>query len=119
MLDKKHIEDATPYIRRAHRCLEMIEWLANQRKLSVDKHVPPYFDTLVECVIQLQRILVEDTEYTETVGRAIAEISKAREYSYNVTQNNDGDVLYAIDAMLPLKEMKRNVLISRRSHHDE
>jgi hypothetical protein len=97
----------------------MIEWLANNKeKLSLKKHVPHYFDTLVECVIHLQRILVDDKEYTEAASKAIAEVSKSREFSWNVTQNNKGETLYSIDAMLPLKEMKRNVLFSRRNHHD-
>jgi hypothetical protein len=118
MLNKDTMRDAAPHIERAHRCLEMLAFFAKDRKLSLKRHIPGYFDILVESVIELQRILVEDKEYTELVGKAIAEISKFREYSYNVTQNNQGEVLYSLDAMLPHKEMKRKVLFSRRNHYD-
>ena len=118
MLSPQDMQQAKPHIERAHRCLEMLShFVENKEKLSLAKRVPTYYNELVQSVIALQAILLTDMEYTLRVGRAIAAVSEKREYSYNVTKNNNGDVFYDLDAMLPLSEMKRNVLLG--DYHDK
>lgn len=113
MLEKSNMREALPHIERAHRCLEMLAHFAeNKERLSLQKRVPTYYNELVESVIALQSILLTDIEYTTRVGHGIATVSQKREYSYNVTLNNDGAVFYSLEAMLPLREMKKNVLFS-------
>lgn len=114
MTDKKAMRAADPHIRNALRCLEMLQHLTTERKLSLDKHVPVYYEKLVDSVIALQAILLTDNEYTERVGRGLAKVSGSRILSYNVTQDNDGGTYYSIDGILPLKEMKQNVLFNRK-----
>lgn len=119
MVDKANMKKAAPHIERAHRSLEMLRYFVeNKDNLSLRKRVPNYLDTLFDSVIELQHILLTDNEYTERVGHGIAHVSRNRELAYSVTTNNSGDVFYAIDAMLPLKDMKSNVLFSGRMKHD-
>ena len=118
MLSPQDMQQALPHIERAHRCLEMLHhFVENKEKLSLKKRVPTYYNELVQSVIALQAILLTDIEYTLRVGRGIATVSRKREFSYNVTKNNDGDVFYSLDAMLPLKEMKQHVLFG--DSHDQ
>jgi hypothetical protein len=120
MVDKAHMREAAPHIERAHRCLDMLGWLAvNKDKLSLDKRVPNYFNILIDEILTLQDILLTDNEYTERVAFGLEYVSRTRELAYSVTRNNDGETFYSIDGMLPHKEMKRNVLFSGRVHHHD
>lgn len=115
MTDEKTMRDALPHIENALRSLEMLKlFVANKERLSLGKRVPVYYNTLVDSVVELQRILLTDNEYTERVGRGLRKVSESRELAYNVTTNNNGDVFYSIDGLLPLKEMKSNVLFNRK-----
>jgi hypothetical protein len=118
MVDKAHMREACPHIDKAQRMLEMLRLFAeNRENLSLAKRVPTYYQGLVDSVIEIQRILLTDNEYTERMGWSLAHVNRKREYAYNVTQNNNGEVFYDVDALLPLKEMKKNVLVSGRRGH--
>src|SRR4051812_29759740 len=115
MVDKKHMGEAAPHIEKALRSLEMLRlFVENKENLSLARRVPTYYNVLAESVIALQDILLSDSEYTERVVRGVGEVSELREYQCDITQNHDGDVFYNIDALLPLKRMKGNVLFNGR-----
>lgn len=119
MTDKTNMREAAPHIERAHRSLEMLAlFVENKDRLSLAKRVPNYIDILFDCVLELQRILLTDNEYTERVTHGLMHVSRNRELAYNVTDNRDGDVFYAVNGMLPLKDMKANVLFSGRMRHE-
>ena len=119
MTDKDHMRLAAPHIEKAHRSLEMLaHFVKNKEKLSLSKRVPAYLDILFDSVLELQRILVTDNEYTERVGHGLNYVSRKRELGYSVTTNNNGDVFCAINGLLPLKDMKSNMLFSGRIKHD-
>jgi hypothetical protein len=117
MIDKGHMREACPHIEKAQRMLDMLRmFVDNKEDLSLSKRVPTYYQGLVDSVLAIQKILLTDNEYTERVGWSLATVSNRREYSYNVTQDNKGEVFYDLDAILPLREMKNHVLVSGRHH---
>jgi hypothetical protein len=118
MTTDKDMRDAAPHIDKAMHALDMLRYFVeNKDKLSLRKRVPLYYDTLIASVLELQKVLLTDNEYTENVTLGIAEISASREYSYNITQNNQGDIFYSLDAMLPLRAMKEQVVFNRKNHN--
>jgi len=111
----ENIHKAEPHIIAAIRRLEMMLWFVrNQKRMSIDKHVPPYFDLITNDLAAIQAALYTDDEYTESVARGLARVSHTREYDYSVTANDKGEIHYNVDAVLPLKEMKENVIFVRR-----
>lgn len=110
-------DTAMEHIAKAMNSLEMIKMLAETpkyKKLNVEKRISQYYKSLVESVLALQDAVVEDQEYTEDLQLGIHTVSKGREYSLQLTENYAGDVFYSLDAMLPLKEMKRHALFQGR-----
>jgi hypothetical protein len=106
---ESHIDDAI-------RALEMMRLISRGKlRLSPNK-MKPYYDALIESVLAIQDTLVEDKDYTQAIEFGIEEMSKTRGYSFNVTENNDGDQFYSIEAVLPLKAMKRSVALTGKRH---
>jgi carbon starvation protein CstA len=113
----ENLHKAEPHIIAAIRRLEMMLWFVrNNKKLAVHKHVPAYFDLITTDLAAIQDALYTDEEYTETVAKGLARVNHTREYAYSVTSNDKGEILYNVDAMLPLKEMKENVIFVRRDN---
>jgi hypothetical protein len=107
MTDKAHMREAAPHIEKALNSLEMLRlFIENKDKLSLAKRVPQYYQTLVDNVLALQKILLTDSEYIERVNRGLEEVSSDRVISINFTENNDGDTFCVLDATLPVKKMK-------------
>jgi hypothetical protein len=112
---------AEAHIIAATRRLDMMLWFVRNgktKKLSVRKHILPYFDLIKDDLIAIQTELYTDDEYTESVAKGLARVSHTREYHYSVTSDNDGRIFYNVDAMLPLNEMKQNVLFARGDQHE-
>ena len=115
---KDNLNKAEVHIRAAIRRLEQMLWFVQQGKklkLSLDKHLPAYFELITTDLAGIQSALYTDDEYTESVAQGLARVNDQREYSYNVTTNRKGDKFYVLDATLPLKEMKKNVIFVRRN----
>lgn len=113
----ENIHKAEPHIIAAIRRLEMMLWFVrNQKRLSIEKHVPSYFDLITNDLAAIQDALYTDDEYTQSVAQGLARVSHTREYDYSVTNNDKGDIFYNVDAVLPLKEMKSNVIFRRINH---
>ena len=115
-----NLNKAEKHIRTAIRRLEMMLWFiqnAKKLKISIEKHVPHYFDLITNDIAEVQASIYTDDEYTETVARGLSTVNARREYLYNVTSNAKGDKFYVLDATLPLKEMKHNVIFARK-HYD-
>jgi hypothetical protein len=108
------LDKAEAHTIAAIRRLEMILWFIRQKRMSPEKHVPQYFDMVTNDLVAIQNAILTDDEYTEYVARGLARVSKSHTYEYQVTANNDGKVFYNVDALLPLKEMKENVLFARK-----
>jgi hypothetical protein len=105
---------AIPHIERAQRSLEMLRLFAeNKGKLGLTRRVPQYYNSLIESVIELQKLLLSDSEYADLVSDNIHHVSKSREFVYDVTTNPKGEMFFSLDALLPLKRMKRRVLVGR------
>jgi ribosomal protein L13 len=118
--DKENMRDMLPHIERAQRALDMLRTcVENKEGLSLTKRVPHYFESLVEGVLKLQEVLLTDNEYTERFDHGLAHVSRTREYTYNVLQNTKGDTFYRVDGMLPLTEMKKNILVNGRVFVDQ
>lgn len=111
MTDK--LDKAEAHTIAAIRRLEMMLWFIRHKKISPEKHVPAYFDLVANDLVQIQNAILSDDEYTQYVAQGLRRVSKSHTYSYNVTANSDGKVFYDVDALLPLKEMKENVLFVR------
>jgi len=110
---------AEAHIIAAIRRLEMMLWFVkNGKRLSVHKHVLPYFDLITNDMVAVQAELYSDDEYTEGVAKGLARVSHTKEYHYSVTSDNQGKIYYNVDAMLPLREMKDNVIFARRNPHE-
>jgi hypothetical protein len=109
----ENMHKAEPHIIAAIRRLEMMLWFVRNKKLAPQKHVPPYFDLITMDIAAIQDALYTDEEYTETVAKGLARVNHTREYDYSVTSDNKGDIYYNVDATLPLKEMKQNVIFRR------
>ena len=113
MLENMH--KAEPHIIAAIRRLEMMLWFVrNSKKLAPHKHVPHYFDMITNDIAAIQAALYTDEEYTQSVAKGLARVNHTREYNYSVTSNDKGDIFYNVDAILPLNEMKENVIFVRR-----
>jgi hypothetical protein len=111
MLDQ--LDKAEAHTITAIRRLEMMLWFIRQKKLKPENHIPAYFDLVANDLVQIQNAILSDDEYTEYVARGLARVSKTHTYEYQVTSNNDGKIFYNVDALLPLKEMKENVIFVR------
>jgi hypothetical protein len=109
----ENLHKAEPHIVAAIRRLEMVLWFSKQKKLKPEMHIPMYLDLIVNNLVNIQDALYTDDEYTETVAKGLARVNHTREYDYSVTSNDKGEILYNVDAMLPLKEMKKNVIFAR------
>jgi hypothetical protein len=117
MTDDTSMGMTIPHIEKAMRALEMMKVIAEGKfRLSPQKHLKPYYDSLIESVLALQDVLVTDEEYTRDLRLGIEEVSGNKAYSLNITENYDGDQFYAIDAVLPLKEMRKNVAFTGKRH---
>ena len=112
MLENMH--KAEPHIIAAIRRLEMMLFFVRNKKLAPHKHIPHYFDLITADLAGIQTALYTDEEYTQSVAQGLARVSHTREYDYNVTADEAGQVYYSVDAMLPLSEMKQNVIFVRR-----
>jgi len=112
MIENMH--KAEPHIIAAIRRLEMMLFFVRNKKLAPHKHVPPYFDLITADVAAIQAALCTDEEYTERVAQGLARVNHTREYDYSVTSDDAGKVYYSVDAILPLSEMKENVIFVRR-----
>ena len=112
MLENMH--KAEPHIIAAIRRLEMMLFFVRNTKLAPHKHVPHYFDMITNDLAAIQAALYTDEEYTQSVAQGLARVSHTREYDYSVTANDKGEVHYNVDAVLPLSEMKQNVIFVRR-----
>jgi hypothetical protein len=107
------LDKAAAHTIAAIRRLEMMLWFIRQKKLAPEKHIPAYFDLVANDLVAIQNAILSDDEYTEYVAKGLARVSKSHTYEYQVTANNDGKVFYNVDALLPLKEMKENVIFVR------
>ena len=113
MLENMH--KAEPHIIAAIRRLEMMLWFVrNSKKLAPHKHLPHYFDMITNDIAAIQDALYTDEEYTQSVAKGLARVSHTREYDYSVTSDDKGQIHYNVDAVLPLSEMKQNVIFVRR-----
>jgi hypothetical protein len=113
---KDDIHKAEPHVIAAIRRLEMMLWfLRNGKRLNAQKHVEPYFDLITNDLAAIQREVCTDDEYTQRLASGLAYVSRDREYKYNVTSNDSGEVFYDLDVVLPLSEMKGNVIFARRA----
>jgi hypothetical protein len=110
----ENLHKAEPHIIAAIRRLEMMLWFVRNKKLAPHVHIPKYYDLVMNDMVALQSALCSDDEYTEAVAQSLARVNHTREYNYNVTANDKGEIHYMIDAALPLKEMKENVIFVRR-----
>lgn len=110
----ENLDKAEIAAKAAIRRLEMILWFINQKRVSPDKHVPQYFDLIANDIVQIQNAIMTDDEYTEHVAKGLDWVSKSHTYSYNVVSNKDGEVFYDVDALLPVKAMKENVLFVKQ-----
>jgi hypothetical protein len=110
----ENLHKAEPHIIAAIRRLEMMLWFARNKKLVVEKHLPRYFDLVTLDLAAIQNALCTDDEYTESVAKGLARVNHTREYDYSVTSDDKGEIHYNLDAVLPLKEMKENVIFVRR-----
>jgi hypothetical protein len=104
------LDKAEAHITTAIRRLEMMQWFLRNKKLAAHKHVPLYFNSVRNDLIAIQNALLSDDEYTENVAQGLARINKKREYQYDVTADKEGKLYYSVNAILPLDEMKKNVL---------
>ena len=112
-----NLDKAEAHTIAAIRRLDMILWfIRNKRRMAPGKHVPGYFDLIANDVVQIQNAIFSDDEYTKTVASGLNRVSKSHTYSYNVVSNDSGEVFYDLDALLPVKKMKENVLFAR---HDQ
>lgn len=109
-----NLDKAEVAAKAAIRRLEMILWFINQKRMSPEKHVPQYFDLAAGNLVQIQNAIMSDDEYTEHVAQALRWVSKSHTYSYDVVSNNKGEVFYDLDALLPVKAMKENVLFVKQ-----
>jgi hypothetical protein len=110
-----NLDKAEAHTITAIRRLEMILWfIRNKKRVSPDKHIPAYFDSIANDLVQIQNAILSDDEYTEYVAKGLHYVSKTHTYAYNVVSNLDGDTFYDIDAMLPVKKMKETVLFARK-----
>ena len=107
---------AEKHIIAAIRRLEMMLWYTRQKKVKPHRHVLAYFDLITNDLAQIQAELLSDDEYTESIARGLARVSRTREYHYSVTSDNDGKIYYNVDALLPLSEMKENVVFAKRKY---
>lgn len=110
-----NLDKAAAHTKAAIRRLEMVLWFINQKRMSPEKHVPKYFDLIVNDVVQIQNAILSDDEYTQSVAQGLNTVSASHTYSYNVVSNKDGEVFYDLDALLPVKAMKENVLFARQT----
>jgi hypothetical protein len=111
----ENLPKVEPHIIAAIRRLEMMLWFVRNKKLAAHKRVPHYYDLIMKDMAALQSALCTDDEYTEAVAQGLARVNHTREYDYSVTSDNKGDIYYNVDAALPLKEMKENVIFVRRA----
>jgi hypothetical protein len=110
-----NLDKAEERTKSAIRRLEMVLWfIQNKRRFAPNKHIPGYFDLIVSDLVQIQNAIMSDDEYTEYVAQALSWVSKSHTYSYNVVNNDKGEVFYDVDALLPVKKMKENVLFARQ-----
>jgi hypothetical protein len=117
MTDDTSMGKAMPHIEKAINALEMMKVVVEGKfRLSAAKHLRPYYESLIESVLALQDTLVTDQEYTKDLQHGINEVSGKKAYSLNVTENYDGDQFYSIEAMLPLKELKKSVAFTGKRH---
>jgi len=112
MIDQ--LDKAEAHTITAIRRLEMILWFIRQKRVSPEKHIPMYFDLVSNDVVQIQNAILTDDEYTQLVATGLRHVSKSHTFAYNVVSNNDGDVFYDVDALLPVKKMKESVLFARK-----
>jgi hypothetical protein len=108
-----NLDKAEAHTIAAIRRLEMVLWFIRNKKLAPHKHIPGYFDLVKNDLVQIQNAILSDDEYTETVAKGIRHVSKSHTYSYNVVSNDNGEVFYDLDALLPVKKMKETVLFAR------
>lgn len=104
------------HIEKAMTALCMLKMLSEPKfkKLASEKRVKQYYESFMNAALAMQDALVEDEEYTHKLQRGIGIVSKGREYSLQLTSNNDGELHYSLDVMVPLKLMKKHVLFAGR-----
>lgn len=100
------------HIKTAVRRLEMMQWFLGQKKLTKE-HVHKYFELLTNDLAAIQAELLSDEQYTACVARGLAQVNHKREYKYRTTSDNEGEIYYDVNALLPLRRMKSNVIFAR------
>ena len=106
-------EQMLPHIEKAMRALEMMRALAGGAfKVSTDKRIPIYYESLMESVAALQDVMLTDVEYTERVSVGMSIVNKGREYVCAARSNDDKEVFYQVEAMLPLRKMKQHAIFA-------
>jgi len=114
------LKDAKPHIEKAKRSLEMLErFIENKDKLSLRHRAENYYNGLVESVLAIQDLLLTDNEYTERMAHSMSQVNVEREYKYRVTANNSGEVFYDVSALMPLKEMRKDILLTGKIRYDK
>lgn len=107
------IDEASVHVQSAIRKLEMLQWfIDNKKKLKFDVRAMPYFERITKDIANIQSVLFTDDEYTKYVAKGLARVNHTREYDYQVTADNEGHIHYSVNALLPLKEMKENVIFA-------
>jgi hypothetical protein len=112
-ITEDQIEEASVHVQSAIRKLEMLQWfIDNRKKLKFDVRAMPYFERITSDLARIQSVLFTDDEYTKYVAKGLARVNHTREYDYQVTADNQGNVHYSVNALLPLREMKENVIFA-------
>src|SRR5215831_1685579 len=112
--------EAAPHIARAKRSLEMLElFVKNPQHLRLDHRVDQYYKIAAEAILELQDIFVSDDEYTEQVAKGLKRVNRTRKYTYTVQENNKGEIIYQIGAVMPLKRLKKHVVFVNKERRDD
>jgi|SRR6516164_2067775 len=105
------MDKAAPHIKRAKRSLEMLEeFVRNPQHLALDHRVDQYFNSAAEAILELQEIFLTNDEYREKMAKGLRYINQSREYTYKIQENNEGDAICTLRAVMPMKRMKQRVL---------
>ena len=108
------LDKAEAHTVAAIRRMEMMLWFIRHKRLKPERHVPAYFELIANDMVEIQKALLSDDEYTERVAQGLAYVNGTKEYNYDVTADKKGGLHYSVNAVLPLKEMKETVLFARR-----
>jgi hypothetical protein len=105
--------DMIPHIEKAINALEMMRALASGAfKVSAEKRIPVYYESLMESIAALQDVMLTDQEYTERLGIGMALVNKGREYVCAARENTAKEVFYQVDALIPLRKMKQHAIFT-------